>query len=568
MENLVQRILERPPLAAFLVGTFINLFLMFSTWALAGTDALMERINLAKSAPLYFVIQIAIPYLIPWAVTSFSLRFSRQRMQLVLNKFPEMNPDIIMRIDNDHKVEYINRAGRDFMLSHEMPVENPLEMLPQHALKRLREDGSNDLRLSVDVRHHEQTINFSIRRDNEGNTFIAGRDITRARRLQDRLDSVTVQLGQLTAFLDRSLAEYDPLNFDLFENIELMFNELMVDDPEQQLSRPSSILVIQQDGSELNGYLYQLRETGVFQDMEPISLNTEHYPFAKTSHHDEMICINWDESQESLNSFQQRFSPLIREKVGTIESYTIYQSGSTEVIGFFHHHNIDYYDGLVLESAAIISESLNRISQESLQIQDSFIYTLDALARASEANDEDTGTHIIRLNEYSRALAEEMEMDEEFVRTIHYSAMMHDVGKIHIHPDILKKPGRLSEQEFDEMKAHPIYGARILGDSPRMAMAADIARYHHEKFNGGGYPHGIAGEKIPIAARIVTIADVYDALRQQRVYKPSFSHQKAFTIITEGDGRTLPEDFDPAVLAAFKSIHEKLDQIFIDFQDE
>jgi len=568
MENLIRRILEQPPLAAFLVGTFINLFLMFSTWLLAGSELLMIRLSLAKSAPLYFAIQIAIPYLIPWAVTTTSLRFSRQRMQLVLNKFPEMNPDIIMRLDDDHGVEYLNRVGREFMLRHQMPVENPLEMLPEHALKKLREDDSKELSLTVDVRHHEQTINFSIRRDNEGCIFIAGRDITSAQRLQDRLDSVTVQLGQLTEFLDRSLADYDPLCFDLFKNVELMFNELMGGGPDHQLSHPCSVLVMQQDGSKLSGYLYQLRETRVFQDMEPISLDTEHYPFAKTSHHDEMICVNWNESQESLSSFQQRFSPRLREKVGTIKSYTVYQSGSTEVIGFFHQNNIDYHEGLVLESAAIISESLNRISQESRQIQDAFIYTLDALARASEANDEDTGTHIIRLNEYSRALAEEMDLDDEFVRTIHYSAMMHDVGKIHINPNILKKPGRLSEQEFGEMKAHPIYGARILGDSPRMAMAADIARFHHEKFNGGGYPHGISGEKIPIAARIVAIADVYDALRQQRVYKPSFSHQKALTIITEGDGRTMPEDFDPAVLAAFKSIHEKLDQIFIDFQDE
>lgn len=337
--------------------------------------------------------------------------------------------------------------------------------------------------------------------------------------------------------------------------------------PEHGVSYPGSVLVMQQDGSELKGYLYQLRNNKVFQDMESIELNTEDYPFARTSLHDELICINWDESKEHLTSFQQRFSPRIREKVGTIEGYTIYRSGSIEVIGFFHHNNIDYYDGLVLEAVTIISESLNRISQESQQIQGAFTYTLDALARASEANDEDTGSHIIRLNEYARELAIEMGLDDQFVQTIHYSAMMHDVGKIHIHPDILKKPGKLTEQEFHAMQAHPIYGARILGDSPRMIMAADIARYHHEKFNGGGYPTGISGEAIPLAARIVAIVDVYDALRQQRVYKPAFSHEKSVRIITEGDGRTSPDDFDPAIVAAFKAVHEKLDQIFSEFQD-
>lgn len=531
MENLVRHILERPPLAALLVGSFINLFLMFNTWGFLGTEGLMVRFRLAESGPLYFAIQFCIPFMIPWAVTSFSLRFSRQRTQLVLNKFPEMNPDIIMRLDHNLKVEYLNQVGRDFMKRHQMPPEEPLGMIPERALKRLHEDRSDDLWLSVDVRKHEQTINFNIRRDREGSTFIAGRDISRAQRLQDRLDSVTVQLGQLTGFLDRTLSDYDPLNFDLFKHIETMLNELMDGDPERRLSHPDSVLVTRQDGSDLRGYLYQLREHGVFQDVEPIILSTDHYPFARTDRRDELICVNWDESKESLNSFQQRFSPRIREKVGTIKGYNVYRSGSTEVIGLFHQNNIDEHEGLVLKSAAIISESLNRISQESRQTQEAFIYTLDALARASDANDEDTGAHIIRLNEYSREMAEEMGLDEEFVRTIHYSAMMHDVGKIHVHPDVLKKPGKLTEQEFRQMQAHPVYGAKILGDSPRMAMAADIARNHHEKFNGTGYPRGISGEEIPLAARIVSIVDVYDALRQKRVYKPSFSHQKGKSVV-------------------------------------
>lgn len=569
-ENLVRRILERPPLAALLVGTFINLFLMASTWLLAGQAELMARLDLAEKNPLYFSIQIAIPYLIPWIVTTISLQFARQRMQLVLNKFPEMNPDIIMRLDTHRKVEYLNQAGQDFMRRHQMPIEEPLQMLPKKVLQRLCDDHSIDLWLSVDVRHNEQTINFNIRRDDEGNTFIAGRDISRAKKVQDRLDAVTIQLGQLTEFLDRSLADYNQLNFDLFGHMQLMLSELLDGEPKHGVSPPSSVLVLQRNGhqQELEGYLFQLREHKVFQDMDPIALNTQDYPFARTSLHDKSVCINWDDAVETLLGFQQRFSPNIREKVGTVEGYTIYQSGSTEVIGFFHHNNIDYYDGLVLESVAIIAESLNRISQESQQIQDAFTYTLDALARASEANDEDTGSHIIRLNEYAREIAMEMGLDDKFVQTIHYSAMMHDVGKIHIHPDILKKPGKLTDHEFQSIQSHPIYGARILGDSPRMVMAAEIARYHHEKFNGGGYPGGISGEAIPLSARIVSIVDVYDALRQKRVYKPAFSHEKSLKIITEGDGRTSPDDFDPAVLAAFKAVHEKLDQIFSEFQDD
>lgn len=115
------------------------------------------------------------------------------------------------------------------------------------------------------------------------------------------------------------------------------------------------------------------------------------------------------------------------------------------------------------------------------------------------------------------------------------------------------------------MKAHPVYGARILGDSPRLIMAREIALHHHEKYNGTGYPHGIKGDAIPLSARIVALADVYDALRQKRVYKPAFSHDKAVNIITEGDGRTLPDDFDPQVLAAFSRIKKKLDYTFCNY---
>jgi HD-GYP domain-containing protein (c-di-GMP phosphodiesterase class II) len=143
---------------------------------------------------------------------------------------------------------------------------------------------------------------------------------------------------------------------------------------------------------------------------------------------------------------------------------------------------------------------------------------------------------------------------------------MHDVGKIHIDPAILKKPGKLTDAEFKIITTHPIIGSKILGDSPYLAMAAEIALNHHEKFNGKGYPHGLKGEEIPLSARIVAIADVYDALRQERVYKPAFSHEKSIQIITEGDGRTSPEDFDPDVLQAFIKSGNKLREIFEKYQ--
>lgn len=133
---------------------------------------------------------------------------------------------------------------------------------------------------------------------------------------------------------------------------------------------------------------------------------------------------------------------------------------------------------------------------------------------------------------------------------------------MHIHPDILRKPGKLTAEEFEQMKKHTVLGAEIIGKHPRLKMASSIALHHHEKWDGSGYPYGLKEESIPLEARIVTIADIYDALRSQRPYKPAFEHEKAFRIITEGDGRSMPQHFDPQVLQTFKTVASKIEEIY------
>jgi HD-GYP domain-containing protein (c-di-GMP phosphodiesterase class II) len=153
-------------------------------------------------------------------------------------------------------------------------------------------------------------------------------------------------------------------------------------------------------------------------------------------------------------------------------------------------------------------------------------------------------------------------MSDEFISLIQLQAILHDVGKMHIAPEILKKPGPLTAEEFELMKHHPIYGAKIVGDHVRLTLAKSIAISHHERFDGGGYPYGISGEHIPIEGRILNLADQYDALRNARCYKPAFDHDKAFKIITEGDGRTMPHHFDPRVVNAFRETHGRFAEVF------
>ena len=199
---------------------------------------------------------------------------------------------------------------------------------------------------------------------------------------------------------------------------------------------------------------------------------------------------------------------------------------------------------------------------ESIRAQEGFEYTAGALARASEAKDEDTGSHILRINHYSARLAGLLGLSESFVETIGILAQLHDVGKVHTKPEVLCKPSRLTGKEFAHMKEHTVSGAKIIGDHPRLALARQIALGHHEKWDGTGYPHGQSGEMIPLAARIVSIVDVFDALVSKRPYKPAFDYDETLRIMTDGDGRTRPEsDFDPHIHKVFTSNYEDFTSI-------
>lgn len=223
-----------------------------------------------------------------------------------------------------------------------------------------------------------------------------------------------------------------------------------------------------------------------------------------------------------------------------------------------------YFDESRIKLCQIFANNAASVCENAQLIE----YMILALARSSEVNDEATGSHVRRVGDFCALLATEMGLGDAFVGSIRVQSTLHDVGKIHVPSELLRKPGRLTNEEFEVVKRHSIYGADIIGYHPWLNMARNIAVFHHERWDGSGYPFGLRQNEIPIESRIVCIADQYDALRTMRPYKQALGHDAACRIILEGDGRTMPSHFDPEVLAAFSRVSHHFDQLYYKYEDD
>ncbi|HZX26182.1 MAG TPA: HD domain-containing phosphohydrolase [Telluria sp.] len=191
-----------------------------------------------------------------------------------------------------------------------------------------------------------------------------------------------------------------------------------------------------------------------------------------------------------------------------------------------------------------------RLHEANRNLERAYLDAVSMLSVACEGKDLDTGYHVQRVQHFTEALACEMGLAADEARHMGVMSILHDVGKLYIPDEILKKPGKLDAEEWAVMRRHPEHGLRILGDNPFYAMARDIAVGHHESVDGSGYPHGLQGEAIPLAARIVRVADMFDALTSRRPYKEPWSVEAALDLLRGQAGTQV----DPQVVAALERL--------------
>ncbi|WP_129126500.1 HD-GYP domain-containing protein [Geomonas oryzae] len=335
---------------------------------------------------------------------------------------------------------------------------------------------------------------------------------------------------------------------------------------------PSGILIANEtaEAACCNGQVFHLRDERLLERSEPITIepgSSYAGSLLLVEGGAEVVALNWNDICTTIEEFQSFFHPKVLEAMGEpiLNFVSCRISGDVKGVieAFNYQGRVTEYDADVLRSAAVMIGSLLTVSNGMRETEHAFTYTIHALARACEAAEPDTGRHIVRVNRYAGALAANMGFNNEFVNDMSISAQMHDVGKIRIPTEILLKEGRLTPREMKLVRQHPAYGSEIIGDSPRLRIAREIALSHHENWDGTGYPKRLKGERIPISGRIVKVADVYDALRSRRSYKGAMTHEEALAVFRNGDDRINPAaHFDPAALAAFFRIEHMFEMIY------
>lgn len=389
----------------------------------------------------------------------------------------------------------------------------------------------------------------------KGEVLARVRMLLKMKTINDRLNHAYEEINNITNFGEASIQSFDPLKFAFLPKVDDIVNQIIRKSADA-FDKPQLVIVgVPDEHNAWQWYQYDYMLNAL--NRTPLTVDFEQ-TIGRTDKPRIVFYNGNDQSQSELHAIKEKLASLMIP----VSNMACYQSESLCIFAVNYNRDVTPYDASILNSLVMQSLFLKSLSGQIRETESAFEYTVYALARASEAYDEDTGNHILRVGDYSALIAESLGMPEKFVEAMRIQATLHDVGKVHVHPDILRKPGKLTPEEWVEVKKHTVHGSKIIGNHQRLIMANKIASSHHERWDGGGYPQGLKGEQIHIEARILNIADQYDALRNRRSYKPAFDHATTYKVIVDGDGRTLPAHFDPEVLRMFKKLHYRFEEIY------
>ncbi|MCE5194652.1 MAG: response regulator [Nitrospiraceae bacterium] len=374
------------------------------------------------------------------------------------------------------------------------------------------------------------------------------------------LESANSNLSALVSNVSTIFKKFDPESFNDKEFDKSILDMILRKDITEK-NKASHVFMGIQNGDRIKGEIYSAGAKAVectiplnFYQPKHKAEKDESLPLIYSNHTD----------AESDAEYQESFAVELSNIIGRISNFAAYVSNLKEVIAFNYGHPAAHSNAQLLKGLELYAPLFKGISRKIKEMDEALVHSLDALAVASEVL-VGKPNHIYRINKYATILAKQLVLSDKFVRDIGIAAKLHDVGNFHVSPDILRKSQKLTHEELEAVKQHPLHGAKLLGDNPKLKMAKSVALTHHERWDGSGYPYGLKGNKIPLEGRIVSIADHYDALRSCRSYRPAYGHVETCMIITEGDGKTTPHHFDPQIMNAFKyvcgqfeEIHEKL----------
>ena len=372
--------------------------------------------------------------------------------------------------------------------------------------------------------------------------------LLKMKELNAKLRIAYTNLGDLTSFGGEIIKSFNPFHFDFIDKIDRLVCQVIRQNADMAEKPRQVIVAILGETKKWEWYQYQFILNKL--QRHPLKLDLQHH-LELPIDNPQVVFYNKADLEKS------EILPIIRKLESIpirVSNMVCYLSPDLCFLAVNYGGEVTSYEASVLNSLVMQSQFLKSIAKQIQEIEDAFAYAVYILANAAEAHDEDTGNHLVRVGEYSALIAKKLGMPEAFVKTIRLQAQMHDVGKIQIPARILRNPGKLNPEEWEEMKKHSLYGAKILGDHQKLKMGKAIALSHHEWWNGKGYPNGFAEKDIPLPGRICAVADIFDALTNDRPYRQAFSNKEALEMLEEIRAEILDPELSDLFLGNFKEV--------------